>query len=594
MKKIKHWLVPIILNLTTNLFAQNVVIDGHTFLENQTNHENIQIIFKRVAPTILYDTTFTDINGYYSHSILQGIYNIYFTKSGYLSDSLTSQNSYTNITLPNITLFVIGLSGQLSGTINSGIYKVGGNIEVANSDTLLIMPGVKLMFTYNTEFTINGLLKAVGTKSDSIYFTSYNDTTWKGITINNIANDNTLISYAIIENSNDKGIELYYSNPTLTNLTLRNNNAYASNSLDSSFGGGIYIYYSHPILNEILFNNNYAFYGSAIHAKGSTFKIGDCIFRNNISYYTTAIHLTDNSSTEIINTKIINSTKTNWTAVGPTAVGCYNSKVILENSIIANNQYGGIILTANSYLKSINSLFYKNNGSNNGYTYGIVTDNSQINIINSIISGHKSNGIFNDATSQISVYRSCFWDNNVNLHTDVNFIGHIVTINMNGDSCDAYLNIFKNSLFEDSIELKLSINSPCIDAGLNDSIYFLTDILNNVRIFDGDNDGLSIVDMGPYEYGAPIINSYISYSDNLLKNKIYPNPCNSVIFVKIEKDDLSIQLYNSLGQKIYMKRNLINSIESTEKIDLSMFSNGLYIIQIQNINGMTTNIIYKD
>ena len=49
--------------------------------------------------------------------------------------------------------------------------------------------------------------------------------------------------------------------------------------------------------------------------------------------------------------------------------------------------------------------------------------------------------------------------------------------------------------------------SPCVDAGTpntkgqkNSPI----DIAGNVRIWDGNNDGISIIDIGAYEFGAPI------------------------------------------------------------------------------------------
>jgi len=594
MKKIKLALVLIfILNITQQLLAQTVTIDGFTYLENQVNSNNVQIVFKRVAPSVLYDTTYTDNNGYFNRVIPQGIYNVYYSKSGYISDSLISQTLYSNTTLSSITLYEVGLQGQLSGIIFPGTYKVGGNIEVANGDTLIIEPGVSLKFVYNTDFTINGLLFASGTVADSIYFTSYNDSTWKGIRINNIANDNTIISYAVVEHSNDKGIELYNSNPTLVNLNIRNNTAYPTNDQYNSLGGGIYVNNSHPILKDIIFENNYAFFGSAIHSQQSSFSIENCIIRNHLSYTGASVFLENNSSVEIVNTIITNSSITNWTLAGPTAVRCGYSTLILRNSIIANNQYGGVS-GYYSYIKSINSLFHNNNGYDQawpGYVgAGIVIENSEINIINSIFSNHTLYGIGNYGINTINVNHSCFWNNNASyMHLPVNFIGTIVTVNMNGDSCDAYLNIFENPLFADTVNMDFTLNnnSPCIDAGINDSIYFNTDMLENVRIFDGNNDSVTIVDIGTYEYGAPLYMSS-SVSNNFqtqFEYKIYPNPSNGYITVEnSKKTEINVIVTDIIGKPI-IKKTLYNK---SNELNLSSLSNGMYFITINNNNEINT------
>jgi predicted outer membrane repeat protein len=53
---------------------------------------------------------------------------------------------------------------------------------------------------------------------------------------------------------------------------------------------------------------------------------------------------------------------------------------------------------------------------------------------------------------------------------------------------------------------RLSAGSPCVDAGDNDSVPAdVCDLDGNVRIYDGDGDGISVVDMGAYELGLPPI-----------------------------------------------------------------------------------------
>ncbi|MBU0519833.1 hypothetical protein KJ564_12955, partial [bacterium] len=43
--------------------------------------------------------------------------------------------------------------------------------------------------------------------------------------------------------------------------------------------------------------------------------------------------------------------------------------------------------------------------------------------------------------------------------------GELVTVNLNGDSCDVYSNIFQDPLFVGGEDYNLTEDSPCIDAG---------------------------------------------------------------------------------------------------------------------------------
>ncbi len=52
---------------------------------------------------------------------------------------------------------------------------------------------------------------------------------------------------------------------------------------------------------------------------------------------------------------------------------------------------------------------------------------------------------------------------------------------------------------------RLSAGSPCIDAGDNAAVTDSTDLAGDPRIVDGDGDGAAIVDMGAYEFQAPMI-----------------------------------------------------------------------------------------
>ncbi len=73
-------------------------------------------------------------------------------------------------------------------------------------------------------------------------------------------------------------------------------------------------------------------------------------------------------------------------------------------------------------------------------------------------------------------------------------------------------------MFADTLngDYSLAEGSLCIDAGMPDGDYPPTDILGNVRVWDGDGDGTATIDIGAFEYGAPFwggIEGYVYEED---------------------------------------------------------------------------------
>ncbi len=523
------------------VYSQNNTLSGYAFLENQMVHDSIQIIIKRIAPTIQYDTIFTTSEGYYSNELSDGFYDFYFSKGGYLPESILSQAIFQNITLPNITLDIYGISGQLSGILTSGIYKVGGSISVAEDDTLIVQPGVILKFLEDTEFEINGLLIASGNVTDSIFFTTYYPgEKWNGIIINPGANDATIITYAKIENSDDKGIEIYEASPSLEHLTICNNTA--PNENITGKGAGIYLFSSTLLLQNITFENNFTWYGSGFHSEQSTVIIQNCIFKDHITSNGACVYIEDNSFAEISNCIFFNTHKTNWTMPGPTAICCSYSEIIVRNSLFHHNDYGGI----NGYysnVKVLNSVFCKNNAYGASvkdlYGTGISISHGEADIFNNILSDHAKFGLIISNVEPYNVYNNCSWNNNQFTNNTTGFIGIIVTVNNNGDSCDVYNNILLNPEFADTSDYKynLSGNSPCIDGGNSDPIF------NDVCF--PPSLGTLINDMGayggPFACNWPLLNStdFLSFS--------FPQETGPAL---IDYDSHSIQVEVAFGTEL--------------------------------------------
>ena len=125
-------------------------------------------------------------------------------------------------------------------------YNITGNITIPGGYTLIIEPGVEVSFAGKYSFTVQGLLQAIGTATDTIYFTA--STEWSGLSFNN-AQDSSHLEYCKIERSTYTGIICANSNPSLTHCTITNNG--------SILYGGIYLYNnSNPHISYCSINNN--------------------------------------------------------------------------------------------------------------------------------------------------------------------------------------------------------------------------------------------------------------------------------------------------------------------------------------------------
>jgi len=452
-------------------------VEGYCYLQGVESHEGSKVLFTAVSASANTDSTYTNEDGSFLMGLSEGIYTVQYLHVGWLPYVIPDEISFFEDTTLDIITLSEGLmeevSGPQSGLWNSyHTYQVIGDISVSDGDTLIIEPGVTIKFMDYYSFAIHGTLVAAGTEADSIRFTSgqtaWNPNDWGNINFDGNSTSNSLISNSIIEYAN-QGINCgSSSSPTISNNKISNNN-----------NGGIYCgSSSSPTISNNTVSNNIDFGIYCEHHSSPT------ISNNVISNSNNGIYCNVSSPTISNNTIIDNYYS---------GITCYNdSSPTISNNTISNNN-NGISCSYNSF-----PIISNNTISNN--SIGINCNNSSPAIFNNILYNNNT-GIFVDSTSALLEHNLFWLNDNAGEGSEIPAaFGEIVTVNANGDSCDTYLNLFMDPMFIDPLNFDFTIteDSPCIDAGNPDSLYY-------------DPDG-TIADMGAFYFDqgseVPVINDF--------------------------------------------------------------------------------------
>ncbi|MCB0807621.1 MAG: right-handed parallel beta-helix repeat-containing protein [Bacteroidales bacterium] len=557
--------------------SQTSLVEGNAFLENQTNHDSIKVVFERVAPGVLFDSVYTDESGHFSKEISQGLYIVHYSIPGYISYTFDDEIPiYATTYLPQVNLEMAGIGGNIDGILEFGTYKVSSDLIVQDQHTLMIEPGTKLLFKENVRFIVKGNLSAIGSHDDSISFSAFGAEKWNGIRFYNTGESNT-IGFAIIENSDSSGIRCINANATFHDVTIKNN-SYQMGWFDNG-GGGLSILNSDIELTNAHIHDNYSYFGGGIHCAYSNLSLFGSEISNNSCFYTAGGILSYYYS----NVNLTNTIITNNVSINPeekAAHGIYNDPecfINMHNCIVSNNQGDGI------YAYKGNLKLYNCNLVQNLH-HGINHYETDLSVTNSIISFNNDHGV-HYSSSQISSLtflnnNNVYGNGSANYYNCGEWYGINVTVNSNGDSCDAFNNLHLDPLYEDTANFNyhlLSV-SPCIDAGVNDSvqIQFDLDLLN--RIWDGNGDEIAIVDMGAYEHNS--IPNEVDETTLANENKIhvYPNPAKDFLYVEPNQccESVNIILFDISGQPVLNEKLKSISSQESVKLDISGLPDGLY------------------
>jgi len=412
----------------------------------------------------------------------------------------------------SVSLFAqTDVSGSQSGiwTSANSPYLVIGDITVPAGEVLTIQPGVEVNFQGYYKLTVLGQLDAIGTETDSIFFTTDNQAIgWHGIRLGQSIGGSVTPADGI---SNFSYCRIEYGKTT--------NADYPDNH-----GGAIVMISSNAVLNNCVFADNTSLpgegMGGAIYAinTGSVSEtltsFTNCSFLRNVGYSEGgAIKFTSDFNTEITNCQFID----NSTSYGGGAIMFYSVvDTKMTNCLFVNNSSsyanGGAIET----LGSGNTLFFEN---------CTMVDNEAVNG-----SGGAAALYYADVS-----FVNCIVYNNLSQYDDDN-----VYVDAGGGSATVnYCNIIMpqyNTTGTNNIET----DPLFVDA--NNGDYHLQGI--SLCIDAGTDIGLPFVgtapDMGCYEYGQINTPYVVTFSPNINEINVDLNATVTVTFNEdITVSDLS-------------------------------------------------------
>jgi parallel beta-helix repeat protein len=190
----------------------------------------------------------------------------------------------------------------------------------------------------------------------------------------------------------------------------------------------------------------------------------------------------------------------------------FSSSPTLVNNVVARNFNGIFIDHSSSPVITNNTIVY------NEYSFAILNyyfAGSPV-ITNNIIAYNQA-GVVAFYKARAIVTYSNIWGNRIDY---IGFFDYLYLDPEHENDPTVWLhNISADPRFVDPAndDFRLREDSPCIDAGTNDAPGLPeTDLDGNPRSVDGDVDGVERVDMGAFEYPAPVIRATIDLDPDTL------------------------------------------------------------------------------
>jgi predicted outer membrane repeat protein len=504
-------------------------------------------------------------------------------------------------------------SGEVTGlwTKNESPYIITGNITVPEDGKLAIQAGVDVLIDGPYIIEISGRLEATGTENENIHF-SMMDTTgfstetydgWLGLFFMNFSGyqqEPSILKYVNLHYSAGSALTSFYSSLDVSNVVVSYNKGYGlyltsgteitlvDIIVSHNQMGGIKSDNSATIISQFEISNNMGpgFMALGGHSTAQYPQLKYGIISNNVNsnngggviaateshVYLEDVSITDNSATqgggiycnmsslELLNVKI---TENQAESGGGLSVVSW-SNVSMSNCLIADNEalnFGGAIYNSSSNLEIDKSTIAYNNAGNmgSGIDYYFINDKNN-SISNSIVWGNYPQEI--QTTEAIPEIMFCDimggYEGFEVINEDPLFV----------DADNSNYHLSWNTYPQES-----GFKSPAIDSG------------DPASEFDPDG---TIADMGAYYFEQTV---FTATKENLgsLSLKVYPNPAKEYIKINSKHSVRKVTIVNLAGQLVWEN----SDINVNNKIDVSSFDNGLYIIKLVTEDGkvMTEKMI---
>jgi len=360
--------------------------------------------------------------------------------------------------------------------------------------------------------------------------------------------------------------------------------------------------------NLIIYDNSASGTNSGLGLHRNAGYMKNCIIANNENIepdpYSNevAMHLSANGDFLLENCVFSGNHSTNSEGRIIRTTNCNGNEptITFNNCLISDNSIGSRYVFQNfNYdgLTEFNNCTFSNNTASSSFYPTTLYSYGDINMTNTIMHDNTDYEIFMvDDTQYGYIYE-------LNLdHCNIKN-GEDGVYNMNNANIINWLegNIEDDPQFAGVGEYpyQLTLDSPCIDTGTPDTTgLFLPpwDLLHNQRVWDGDENGTAIIDMGCYEFGADsvnVINNELPIINYELRN--YPNPFNpktKIVFDLPEAGQVKLEIYNIKGQKVktlldcYMSPGRSEMVWNSKDDNGKRVSSGVYFYRL-NVNDKT-------
>jgi HYDIN/CFA65/VesB family protein/centrosomal CEP192-like protein/parallel beta helix pectate lyase-like protein len=408
-----------------------------------------------------------------------------------------------------------GLRAQQTINVPANQPTIQAAINAANNgDTVLVSPG-----TYSEKINFNG--KAITVTSSG----------GPSMTIIDGGANGSVVTFTTGETTSS----------TLSGFTIRNGQS-NFNTPGVGSGGGILISSASPTIRGNVITGNQAVEGIGISINGGSPVIQNNVITGNTQCCGTSggggggIHAsasfgTNDASPLISGNTITNNSVNGGGFGGGILVDYYSTPTIQGNLIAGNSAYnsgGGVTLRTNGTgVTFVQNIIVNNSSQGGGSGGGLYLQGTSYTIVANTIAQNsafdKTSGVFAwvfgpsfaftdnvvvAASGQTAV--TCYNANTTFIPTfSFNDVYSASGQAWSGvcDSTSLPGNISADPLFLNAAnsDFHLTQGSPAIDVGDNSAPNLpQTDFDGNPRIVDGNNDGISTVDLGAYEFGATV------------------------------------------------------------------------------------------